>query len=242
MKKNKFYSTVALLLCGILHLYALSSTPPIRQSAGSKYLYCKQQIDSATLQKIEKIAGVSEAKIDSAQNLRIKYDGANKKTRENLGKILTHKRRNIATRWVEYRDTSSLSIAAPKGVVSKSIAPKQKYKYNPKIDQLLNREDSTLFSDTIFIGIPPADSLHIHPRSQEYYYLLRNIYLIRKGLDEINSMSYAQKDKAKSKLNDILKKILWVKEQEKMYYYQYLSKSQREYFNDLIKKYNGLVE
>ena len=84
---------------------------------------------------------------------------------------------------------------------SKIIRAKEKYDLS--IDDFLNIEDETIFSDNIFLKI---EKQQIHPRSYKYYCLINDIYQFSKMLDEYLDLYKDSKfEEAKQKLDEMSK-------------------------------------
>ena len=116
------------------------------------------------------------------------------------------------------------------------VAPSIEQKYDSAIDEFLNIEDESIFSDEKFLF---RDKTQIHPRSYKYYCLISDIYQFRKKMDEVGQLlAQLQIDKVKSEL-----KVMYDL-RERIYSYNYeidcMTESQKEYFNKLDIKYDEI--
>lgn len=120
-------------------------------------------------------------------------------------------------------------------VVFPVIVPVEQ-KYDSAIDEFLNIEDESIFSDEKFLI---RDKRQIHPRSYKYYCLISDIYQFRKKMDEVGQLlAQLQIDKVKSEL-----KVMYDL-RERIYSYNYeidcMTDNQKEYFNKLDIKYDEI--
>lgn len=69
--------------------------------------------------------------------------------------------------------------------------PKAREKYDPAIDKFLNIEDESIFLDSKFMSLDEQD---VHPRSYNYYCLIRNIFDFKTKLDSVRSLWLQQKE------------------------------------------------
>lgn len=155
--------------------------------------------------------------------------------------------RYVDTFWVEKNvvyivfNVSTKSEAVKKAVIKSADVQKPskiiraKEKYDLSIDDFLNIEDETIFSDNIFLKI---EKQQIHPRSYKYYCLINDIYQFSKMLDEYLDLYKDSKfEEAKQKLDEMSKL------RDRILSYQYevscLTSKQQEYYNKLDEKYEG---
>lgn len=110
-------------------------------------------------------------------------------------------------------------------------------KYQSKIDEFLNIEDTTIFSDEIFLQLEEQD---IHPRSYNYYCMIKDIRELGKGIQDVLQYKVEKKENlAKALLNDITKLI------DNIYKYEewdYLGEDQKEYYRRLERQYDKIYE
>lgn len=116
------------------------------------------------------------------------------------------------------------------------VAPPIKQKYDSAVDEFLNIEDESIFSDEKFLI---RDKRQIHPRSYKYYCLISDIYQFRKKMDEVGQLlAQLQIDKVKSEL-----KVMYDL-RERIYSYNYeidcMTENQKEFFNKLDIKYDEI--
>jgi hypothetical protein len=76
----------------------------------------------------------------------------------------------------------TLLVKGETGKQSLPEVPVSTYKYNPEIDRLLNIEDTSIFSNNRLKEFKVEE---IHPRSIDYYNLIRNISILDSVLFEI---------------------------------------------------------
>lgn len=117
-------------------------------------------------------------------------------------------------------------------------ASTSKGKYDSKIDEFLNIEDETIFSDEKFITLQKEQ---LHPRSYKYYCLISNIHQFGKMMENVGQMlAQLQMDKVKSLLNDIsdLRDNILSFQDEILC----LSATQKNYYNKLNDKYEEMRE
>jgi hypothetical protein len=72
-------------------------------------------------------------------------------------------------------------------------------KYNPEIDKFLNREDEFVFKDETFMGLQDSQ---IHPRSRNYYQLIKEIHLLDSCLRNVErTLTNSNVEKIAKELN-----------------------------------------
>lgn len=116
------------------------------------------------------------------------------------------------------------------------VIPPIKQKYDSAIDEFLNIEDESIFSDEKFLI---RDKRQIHPRSYKYYCLISDINQFRKKMEEVGQLlAQLQMDKVKSELKEMYNL------RERIYSYNYeidcMTEKQKEYFNKLDIKYDEI--
>lgn len=135
---------------------------------------------------------------------------------------------------VNYCKVDSLPIQSAVPIVAVHIPQK----YDPAIDEFLNIEDESIFSDEKFLN---RDKRQINPRSYKYYCLISDIHQFKNKMDTVGQyLSQLKMDKVNNELKvmyDLRKRI---------YSYSYeidcMTEKQREFFNKLDIKYDGIRE
>jgi hypothetical protein len=125
-----------------------------------------------------------------------------------------------------------------KAVETKLTLPE---KYNPEIDEFLNREDVAVFN-TQFQNFAEQE---IHPRSRDYYLLIKNIHDLDELLANIGKRNIAQLSQIKNELEKARLQIETIKSfitLERRKVTDFLSESQKEYYRSLVNSYNELYE
>lgn len=237
MKTTKIFLIIA-LLCGVSVLFAQTGGLP--QTKTTNECHLKLHIDSAaTVAKFQKIQGVTNVVIDANQNIYFEYENSNKTIRDSIRTIRAIERvcKKPDAQWIKYQKKAD---AIPVQTTAKQ--EEKRLKYNPEIDKLLNIEDESIFADSIFIDIPNDSLAQIHPRSREYYLLIKDIYSVKNELNELKDISWAEKSKAEKILDRALIIILKINDAKKSCYYKHLSESQKNFFKKLKKDYNSKVD
>jgi hypothetical protein len=115
-----------------------------------------------------------------------------------------------------------------------------KEKYNPEIDKFLNREDQTIFTD--FQQFPYNE---IHPQRREFYQLVKSIHefddlVAKTGNLKANQFSQIKQNLAHAEEINSLIKMYATDEKGKLYYL--LTETQKEYYRNIVKTYQKLLE
>lgn len=108
-----------------------------------------------------------------------------------------------------------------------------------KVDEFLNIKDTSIFRSKFLI----LDETSIPARDREYYKLIKYIHDLNFVLNQKSEGSYSELLKMarenSDKASDIIKAIITSVREE---VFSWLSESQVEYYRQLIKQYNELVE
>jgi len=115
--------------------------------------------------------------------------------------------------------------------------PKTKEKYDPDIDIFLNIEDESVFSDAKFMKV---DKQQIHPRSYKYYCLILDIYEFRKKLEKAQQLGFQQVELAKKLVDEMSSLTEQIMGDDFKSERQMLTQKQKDYYNQLYKKYEKL--
>lgn len=115
--------------------------------------------------------------------------------------------------------------------------PRTEEKYDPDIDKFLNIEDESVFSDEKFRTISKQQ---IHPRSYKYYCLISDIYELGKKIKKAQQLGLQQIDQAKKLVDEMSSLIEQIMGDDFKSERQMLSQKQKDYYNQLYKKYEEL--
>lgn len=108
-------------------------------------------------------------------------------------------------------------------------------KYDPKIDSILNVEDSTIFFDDIFLTL---DTNKVHPRSRNYCSLIKSICQFRKKLEILDNMNLRKlRENAKESLDDLSDLAEKISSDSFKTERLALTSFQKEYYNNLYYNY-----
>jgi len=222
---------ITLLFCSVSFVNAKNGTQVITTSDTLTV-----KIDSANLDKrLRKIKGVSSVKIDTEkQTVVIEYQN-DKKTIQEIDKV---KKKNnailvesvVAEKMVE----KSLEGKTVKEEVKKTPV-EQLWRFNPDFDKFLNIEDESIFN-TKFMDIQQTQ---IHPRSWNYYLLIKNIHELEILLSEVSKTTLGQKTQAKDKLTKA-KRIMDEIDKTNGLILNSLSKIQKSFYFNLTDEYERL--
>ena len=110
-------------------------------------------------------------------------------------------------------------------------------KYNLDIDNFLNIEDESIFSDTIFKDFMDIDSSQIHPRSFKYYCLIRDINKFNSILTQAQQLKIQQKEQARKMIDEMDSLVERIERSEKYKdERRILTKKQKDYYKQLFRR------
>lgn len=115
--------------------------------------------------------------------------------------------------------------------------PTTKEKYDPDIDKFLNIENESIFSDAKFKAISKQQ---VHPRSYKYYCLISDIYEFRKKLEKAQQLGFQQVDQVKKLVDEMSVLTVQIMGEDFKSERQMLTQKQKDYYNQLYKKYEEL--
>lgn len=155
-----------------------------------------------------------------------------KNTKENIDKVIKAVGASADVQQITIEQTDE-QVEEP----AIMIEEKSNEKYNREIDLFLNIEDESIFSDTKFMFL---DKQQLHPRSYKYYCLIRCIYEFGKKLKTVQLNGLQQPEQSKTMVDEMSALAEQISSDEYKLERTWLSQKQKDYYNQLHKKYEEI--
>ena len=217
---------IKIILAVLLYFYvsivtAQTMTIPTQQRNFSTEILTVK-LDSASFDKeLQKIGGVILEIDPQTQIITITYPN-NQRT---LNSIEALKNKNFDAVLINYIEPETRA----------EEKPVEQWSFDPEIDKFLNIQDESIFTDR-FLN---EQIEQIHPRSKDYYLLIKNIHNLGTLLSEVQKMTFGQRSQARVKLAEA-KELIDIINKTNDLLINYLSKMQKSFFVNLVNEYDLL--